>query len=189
MSLRELRAAPYTADHAASVARVAEAGQRPRGFGPLLSWFSRTWAAELPDRLHSRGVWRDRLTRSEADAGDQAVGGSLLGSPNLADPFRRILENSPFETEAAVLDNRESMERHYVRPCHAAVARIGHRYPLAARWLAALAFADFGWQDLATRRGWSHEEARFYLERILELLWSEFEEAPRQSYHGGAAVA
>jgi len=186
---RALRGAPYTEEHAASLARVARHAQRPKGFGPLLTWFSEVWAAELPERLHARGVWRDRLTRREADDGAQPVGGSILGSPNLADPFRRLMENSPFETELAVLDNRESLERHYARPCHAAVARIAHHYPMAARWLAALAFSDFDWQALALRRRWSEEETRFYLERILELLWSEFEEAPHERWSGGAAVA
>ena len=186
---RQFRAAPYIADHDASIAEIARKGQRPKGFGPLLTWFSEVWAAELPERLHARGVCRDRLSKREADDGAQPVGGSLLGSPNLADPFRRLMENSPFETELAVLDNRESMERHYVRPCHAAVARIALRYPLSARWLAALAFSEFDWQSLAARRRWSEEETRFYLERVLDLLWSEFEEAPTTHYRGGAAVA
>ena len=77
---RQFRAAPYIADHDASIAVIARKGQRPKGFGPLLTWFSEVWAAELPERLHARGVWRDRLSKREADDGAQPVGGSLLGS-------------------------------------------------------------------------------------------------------------
>jgi hypothetical protein len=187
MSRRDELLRPYARDHAESIARVADRGKEPRSLGEYLVWFERLWWAEMPDELHAAGVWRDRVSGREAQDGITAVGGSLLGSPNLADPFRRLMENSPFETEEAEYEGKRSLDRHYVRPMHAAIAAMGTRWPLAARWMASLAACAFDWQGLATRRGWTHEEAELYLEKCCHILWSRFAEAPEN--HGYRGVA
>lgn len=186
LSRRDELLRPYAGPHAESIARTADRGREPRSLGEYLVWFERLWWAEMPDELHAAGVWRDRVSPSEEEEGLKAQGGSLLGSPNLADPFRRLMDNSPFETEEAELDGHKSLDRHYVRPVHAAIAAMGTGWPIAARWMASLAACDFDWQSLATRRGWTHEEAELYLRACLHELWTKFREAPKDSYRGVA---
>ena len=170
----------YRSEHVDSIARAAERGRKPRDLGEYLTWFSRAWHAEMPSVVHTAAVWSDRVSIAEQDAGLQPAGGSRLGSRRLAEAFRRLMENSPWETEHAVLDGIEQVDEHYVRPVHAALARLAHRRPLCARWLAMLAAADFDWRSLVARRGWSEEEGALFLEAACYLLWREFEPMPRR---------
>jgi hypothetical protein len=170
---------PYAVEHSGSVARSMVRERKPRSLAEYLRWFADRWQAEMPTEIHSSGVWRDRVTNTEAKAGVQATGGSHLGSPRLNEAFRRLLENSPFETEHAVYEGHQQPEPHYVRPIHAAITRMSHKRPLTAHWLASLAASGFDWQGLVTRRGWSLEEGELYLEGACYLLFREFDIEPR----------
>lgn len=181
---------PHARENERSIERAAAKGAKPRGLGQYLTWFADRWRAEMPTDIHGTGPFigrpdRDGIRDEQALwARDSSVsdltGGSHLGSPNLRDPFRRLMENSPFETEHGEYDGHETPDAHYVRPCRAAIARLSHSRPIAARWLSALAASDFSWGGLATRRGWTNEEAELYLEAVLYLLWREFDERPRE---------
>ncbi len=170
---------PYAVEHSGSVSRSMAQGRKPRSLAEYLRWFADRWTAEMPTEIHSSGVWRDRVSAGEARDGVQAVGGSHLGSPRLNEAFRRLLENSPYETDHAIYEGNVVLEPHYVRPIHAAIARLAHKRPLTARWLAALAASGFDWQPLVTRRGWSLEEGELYLEGAAYLLFREFDTEPR----------
>lgn len=126
---RALLERPYQRAHEASLGLVAQAAI-PRGLRRLLTWFLAEWAREVPDEIHTAGVWRDYV---RVDEDRRAEGGSLLGSPRDAEPFRRYLQGSPFETDE---------DGSFVRPMHAAIARLaghgGHDGPLRA--LAPLPF-------------------------------------------------
>ena len=148
--------------------------RQPRGLGEYISWFADRYHAEMPTDIHAVGVWRDHVKVGEAGGG-----GSALGAPRYDDGFRRLMENSPFETEHAVLDGHQQIDPHYVRPIRAAIARIGHRRPRIALWLMALAWSDFDWRGLVNRRGWMDDEGELMLEGALHLLWREFDVAPR----------
>lgn len=182
---------PHARDHAASIERAAAKGAKPRGLGQYLAWFSDRWHAEMPSEIHGAtpffgppdrdGVRSDHALWARESSMDELVGGSQLGSLNLRDPFRRLMESSPFEVEHGEYDGHETPDPHYVRPCRAALARLSHRKPTVARTLTALAFADFDWRGVADRRTWETlgVDAETYLEAALYLLWREFDVAPR----------
>lgn len=206
VSRRDALLRPYAAEHARSLGRAGDRGREPRSLGEYLVWMGRLWREEMPDEIHTMRPFfgppdRGRSTlaaqtllctnrsREHLEQGHQSVcwrsidptelvGGSLLGSPDLGDAFRRLMENGPFETEHAQLDGHDSLDEHFVRPLHAAIALLAHRWPVTARWLASLAACDFDWQALGTRRGWTHEETELYLEKACHLLWDRFREAP-----------
>lgn len=158
-------------------------GAKPKGLAAYIRWFADRWSAEMPTEMHGMTVW---IGRPAENIPPELVGGSHLGSPNLRDPFRRLMENSPFEVEYAEYDGHVQLDPHYVRPVHAAIARVAHRRPIIARWLAALAHCGFDWKGLGTRRGWSDEETELFLEAALYILWRSFDEAPREQ--GGWAA-
>lgn len=174
---------PHLADHARSVAVVASKAA-PRGLHQLLTWFLREWANEVPSRIHKGEVWRDYVGLTEDRTGQ---GGSLLGTPQYAEAFRRYIEGSPFETDP---DNR------YARPIHAAIARIcgrqGHEgptsklapYPFMARFLFRLAMTG----DLAqagTSMGIPVQVQPVYAEQALYRLWRGYAVGP-QAMEGAA---
>lgn len=159
--------------------RNAGKGRQPRTLPEYIRWFAEVWNAETPEEIHAGGVWRDRVSGAEADRGLEPVGGSALGAPRLAEPFRRLIENSAFETEADLLDGHQLRQRHYARPARAALEHVGRRYPLASRWIAAIAAAAFDWRSVATQRGWTEEEAHDYLLTVFDRVWREFEVVPR----------
>ena len=164
----------YETQHRASVVDSMAKGRTPRTLGEYLTWFGDRWRAEMPTQIHGAGVWRDFVP-----AGEAGVGGSVLGTTRYHDPFRRLLENSPYEVEYAVYDNSTQTEPHYVRPIHAAIARISTRRPRVALWLSALAGSDFDWVSLVERRGWQRDEGEVFLEAACYLLFREFDVAPR----------
>lgn len=167
MSTQSRRAAletPFAREHEESQALRMETGVMPKDLPGLLRWFEAQVEAELPARLHLHAVWRDRVTRAEAEEGVQPVGASDTGAPALAEPFRKQLENSPWETD---------QDGYYMRPVASAIARIGRRKPLLARHLTLLAAAGFDWRRRADALGWAHEEYELFITEVLIRLWRE----------------
>lgn len=151
------KAAPHRGDHAESLERRFVKGAQPKTFGALLKWYSDIWDAEVPTSIHKSEVWRDH--------GIHAEGGSKLGSPAWGDRFRRYIENSDAEVDE---------DGWFVRPMHAALSRIGRRWPLTARSLFAVAQSGYDWRGVATRGGWSEEMFAVYLTQALTMLWVEY---------------
>lgn len=116
---------PFLDDHLASERdRRAE----PRGFGGYLRWFLEGFWAETPERVHVAGVWFGRPARVDAKTGEpveripvELVGGSQLGAPRQAEPFRQLIENSPRQVAG------DATDEHYVRPVRAALERLHSR--------------------------------------------------------------
>lgn len=137
------RDAPYLDDYARSVRDQ----RRPvSGFASLLRWFTDGFAAETPERMHVRGVWFGRPD----DALDPVLGGgSQLGAPKQAEPFRQLLENAP--TQVVTRDGDER----YARPMRAALARLARNRdgdaPFMARYLTQVGYAQGDWQAVADR--------------------------------------
>lgn len=134
-------------------------GDQPKGLPALLRWYAKAWEAEIPDKLHASGIWRDH--------GTQAEGGSALGSLPWSDPFRRYLENSPSEIDE---------DGYFRRPIHAALSRLSRPWPMMSRTLFAIAQAGFLWRDVATRGHWAVEMFEIYTEEALRRLWREYAE-------------
>lgn len=165
----------YTTAHETSVRIVANRPQ-PKGLERLTRWFFGEWRDELPDEIHKHEEWRDYVVAGESAAGK--VDG--LGAPAYADDFRRYLENSPFETDP---DGR------YVRPVHAAMARMAGRggftgpteklaaAPFMARFLFRLATsADLTFA--AASLGIPPQVTQVYAEQALFRLWSVYDSGP-----------
>lgn len=150
---------PHRFDHERSLERRMEKGAMPKGLPALLRWYSEGWDAEVPVALHKSEVWRDH--------GIHAEGGSKLGAPAHSDPFRRYLENSDAECDS---------DGYFVRPMHAALSRLGRRWPLTARSLFAVAQSGYDWRGVAARGHWAEEMFCVYLTRSLEMLWNEYRE-------------
>lgn len=147
---RAYRDAPYIDDKVASEARRQAA---PRGFAGLLRWFLEGFWAETPERVHVEGVWFGRPPRLDAagqaveEIPSELVGGSQLGAPKQAEPFRQLIENSPRQT------SDDGADEHYVRPMRAALSQLARRDdgPLMARFLAQVAYAQGDWPSVAAR--------------------------------------
>lgn len=167
---------PHLADHRASIEAVATKAA-PRGLHRLMVWFLAEWANEVPERIHKGEVWRDFVGLTEDRQGQ---GGSLLGTPQYAEAFRRYVEGSPFETDP---DGR------YTRPIHAAMSRIAGRRghegrthellpaPFMARFLFRLAHtADL--EQAASSMGIPPQVQHVYAEQALVKLWRSYEVAP-----------
>lgn len=176
-------------EHRASIVRKSA---QPKGMGELLVWFLEGWRAEMPEAIHAAGVWRDY---ARLDEDRRAEGGSLLGSPRLADPFRALIEGSPFATEPSEFEGHQSRagDEHYRTPMRAAIARLagrhscnalermtrGHECPdhaIYAQLAAAIAFRDGDWESAADQ-----VRVRPRLpnaERALYLVWREFRVSP-----------
>ncbi|GEM_PF-6592240 len=150
---RVRRDQPYLDEHRA---RASELARPPRSFGDLLTWFLEGFWAETPERMHSRGVWAttrrlDAQARPTEDVKAAEQGGSVLGSPRYAEPFRQLLENS----DRQWTDERGTVDPYYVRPMRAALARMarpeGSDSAFMARFLLQVAFAGGDWQSVADR--------------------------------------
>lgn len=149
---RRERDQPYLEEH------IASARPRPpRTFGELLNWFLEGFRAETPERMHVHEVWRTTRRLDSAGRPTEAVpsaeqGGSQLGSPRYAEPFRQLLENS----DRQWTDEAGTVDPYYVRPMRAALARMaGHaddgQSAFMARFLLQVAFAGGDWQSVADR--------------------------------------
>jgi hypothetical protein len=177
---REQRERPYTLAHRASLEAKAAP---PRD---LLGWFIARWRAELPERLHGAGVWRDQRRPSDPEE-FSPVGGSLLGAPRVADPFRAYLEADP-ERElepASITDAGVTAEtRAYRFPLRAALARVAGRgpneapFPFMARALFRTACMDGDWDAACASLGIILPVRRAYIEAALRRLWSAYRDEP-----------
>jgi len=140
---------------------------QPKGLRELLAWFLHEWALEVPSAVHVPGVWRDYV---RWDEDRKAVGGSLMGAPALADPFRRYTENSPSETDD---------DGYYMRPMHKAIAQLCGRHPGTKEWWMAryLFRVALGHGDLVTvgaRSGLHALAVDTYTEAALYRLWTHW---------------
>ena len=149
--------APHKRDHERSIEQRMGKGVMPATLPELLRWYSEGWDAEVPTALHKSEVWRDH--------GINAEGGSRLGSPAHTDPFRRYLEGIPSQTDE---------DGYYTIPMHAALARLGHRWPLTARTLFAVAQSGYDWRGVAERCHIAEELFYRMLMDALRALWAEY---------------
>ena len=165
---RELRERPYLEQHLSS-ARQRE----PRNLAELLHWFLEGFAAETPEVMHARGVWVDRPKRDELGVRVRGTGqgGSLLGSPQTAEPFRQLLENTPRQ----VGEDKDTGATFYVRPMRAALERLagsteGSDSAFMARFLAQVAYGGGDWEAVASRWKITPFVREVYLETALRRL-------------------
>lgn len=166
---------PYIGDHIASKARRMAPPKN------LLGWFLDAFRAEMPDELHAGGVWREWVTEDHRHTG----GGSLLGAPRYADPFRRFLEERPTATEAAEYEGHRDLSAHYIFPLRAALARLAGRgpdtaeSPFMARCLYRTALRDGDWDAACASLGIPEPVRRVYIAAALHRLWTRFEIEPQ----------
>ena len=180
--MRRYRDTPYHDDNARSKrAKMA----RPKD---LLAWFLQGFREELPDRLHTRGVWRDAHHRGDIE-GYQPVGGSQLGSPRMADPFRAFIEDDPFGTEAAEYEGHKDTRNSYRTPMRAAIARLAGRgadhepYPFMARALYRTALRDGDWDGACASLGIIEPVRKPYIDAALHRLYERYHEEPPVNYY------
>lgn len=172
--------AAIAADHRASLARQMA---QPKGFGGLLTWFLEGFRSEVPEDVHKSGVWRDYVRIDEERHGE---GGSLLGSPALADGFRRFIEGSAFATESSQYEGHQSREgdEHYAMPMRAALARLAGRgddvdeYPFMARTLYRTAIRGGDWDAACASMGIVAPVRRTYVQSALVRLWRRYSVQP-----------
>jgi len=169
---RRCREQPYLDEHLRS-----RAADGPRGFAGLLRWFLGGFAAETPERLHAAGKWVGVPPKpgrpSDAGITPDLVGGSILGSPRVDEPFRQLLE----EPAAQWMTDPADGSRYFSRPMRAALERLAsHRdgdAAFQARFLAQVAYAEGDWGSVAAR--WFPALPyvwRSYAEQSLERLQS-----------------
>lgn len=192
---------PFLDDHLAS---ERDRRNEPRGFGGYLRWFLEGFWAETPERVHVAGVWFGRPARVDVsgkpveDIPTELVGGSQLGAPKQAEPFRQLIENSPRQVAG------DAAEEHYIRPMRAALARLASRdgeRPLMARFLYQVAYAQGDWESVAERWFPRHQDGhppvrdggdriecvcwaprRAFAEKALELLFRCYRSEPPTRY-------
>jgi hypothetical protein len=193
------------------LAREHEASVRRRAAKPrdLLGWFIRGFRAELPEQLHAGGVFFGTPARSgevlasvAPDSGrvlssaKDLVGGSLIGSPRVADPFRAFIEGRANQTELArITDGTVRADEAYRFPMRAALAALAGRgrdtdpYPFMARMLFRTASMDGDWNEACRSLGIPEPVRQPYLEAALERLWSRYvDEPPPRRIHGPRQV-
>jgi len=184
---RTLRDRPYLEPH---LARQSDLAAQPRGFAGLLRWFLEGFWAETPETVHTAGVWFGRPPHEGADVAGYdpssglvvsdtttLTGGSQLGAPKEAEPFRQLLENSPRQVAG------DTTEEHYVRPMRAALERLHRRTdgdaPFMARFLYQVAYAQGDWRSVADR--WfvtTPWVGRAFAEHALRRLYPLYRPAP-----------
>jgi hypothetical protein len=190
------RETPYWQDNATSKRRKMA---RPKD---LLAWYITAFREEVPDRLHTRGVWvgkpprqGEEFTSVHPKTGevlsktDDLVGGSHIGSPRMSDPFRAFLEDDAFGTEAAEYEGHKDIHNHYRTPMRAALARLAGRghptepYPFMARALYRTALNDGDWDYACASLGIIEPVRKPYIEAALHRLFERYHEEPPQNYY------
>jgi hypothetical protein len=148
---------------------------------------------EMPERLHQHDVWRDRAKRGDPD-GYAPVGGSQLGSPRDAEPFRQFIEDDAYVLEVAEYEGHKDRTPHYARPIRAALARLAGRgkdddiYPFMARALYRTALRDGDWDGACASLGILEPVRRPYIDAALERLWMRYETEPQPRPYRGPDV-
>ena len=61
----------------------------------------------------------------------------------------------------------------YLLPMHAALARLGRRWPLTARVLFAVAQSGYDWRGVGTRLHYADEMMTLWMLQALAQLWAE----------------
>lgn len=170
---------PFAGEHAASVARKASSAVEPQGFRGLLRWFLAAWADEMPDEIHTGGVWRDRRTHGDPQA-YRPVGGSLLGAPQDAPPFAAHMYGSAFRLEHPSSDGRPEVAATYASPLMAAITWLEYkpRHRLKARLLRALGRAGGDWQTVTLADGLPEEIGQSFTIDALRYVYRAYQEAP-----------
>ena len=153
----------------------------------LLAWFLQAYREEMPDQLHSAGLWRDQVNAGERRNDISPVGGSLIGTPRTNEGFRRLTEESPFITEVAEYEGHKDRSNHYVFPLRAALARLAGREPVTGQWgfmaaaLLTTARLDGDWDRALSSLGVNPVAVRrVYIETALRRLYEKYEPEPRQ---------
>lgn len=187
---RERLERPYSPENRASIRRKAI---KPKD---LLGWFLVGFRAEIPERLHASGVWRDYVRQDEDRRGE---GGSLLGTPRTADAFRAYLEDDPEDaTEMARLTDAgvTVVDAAYRMPMRAAMQRLAGRgkatdpYPFMARALFRTASMDGDWDAACQSMGIVQPVRWPYILCALERLWDRYlDEPPARLYHRPEVLA
>jgi hypothetical protein len=201
---REARDRPYRAEHDRS---LRDKAHPPHGLPALLAWFLTGFREEVPDRLHQPDVWRGRppregeefvsldpRTNAVLSRSKDLVGGSLLGSPRDAEPFRAFIEDDAFACERAEYEGHEDRVPHYVWPMRAALARLAGRgrddepFPFMARALYRTALRDGDWDGACASLGIIDPVRPLYIEAALHRLWSRYETelGPYREEHNAA---
>ena len=151
-----LRDQPYASAKSASVRRrMEQAAQEPKELHDLLRWYRREWEAECPPRTHERGVEPD----------------SALGAPKLAGAFRSYIMGSPYATDHDDRLDVDMRDAARVRPIHASLAIMEHKWPLSAHYLFAVAWMGADWQDVALAWRMLPEVGHRFAESALRHLW------------------
>lgn len=177
------RDTPYEQDNARSKRAKM---RRPRD---LLSWALDLYRADMAVKLHSRGVWVDRLSAGEKRDGIEPVGGSLLGSPEETGAIRAITEGDYFRTVIPEYEGHKEIGRVYATPLLAAIARVGGRgrpdepYPFMARVLHRTLARDGDWDGACASMGIIEPVRRPYIEAALHRLYERFHEEPPTNYY------
>lgn len=157
---RQLLETPYKDERERSIEARMSKGIQPKGLDQLLGWFCEVISDEVPVALHKAGVWRDH--------GEDAAGGSKLGTPAWSDPFRRFIEGVD---HPSALDS----DGYYKWPLRAALSRMDrNRKPLVARMLFQLALMGGDWRRLADKMSYPTEIMELTIERALFLCWREY---------------
>lgn len=129
--------------------RDANDRQAPTQLEPLLAWFQREVELDLPEALHSAGIWFDRVSPTERDEARRKkepiplpVGGSLLATPAYDPAFQLRLEGSP---------NAKDESGDLLSPFRSAFGRLREERRHTADLLEAIARADFDWRAVVGR--------------------------------------
>ena len=165
-----MRQEPHAAQHERSISIRAQRGVMPRNLPALLAWYRAEWSSEIPARLHHRGVEWDgpgAIVREDFTVEQDRGGGSLIGTPRLAGEWRAYLFGSP---------KRVDEDGSYILPIHAALALMAGRNvrspsSFMARFLLALALADFDWRRVCLAWHIREEVGWCYTEVALARLW------------------
>lgn len=158
----------------------------PRGLHELLRWFRERFTEEMPEDIHGAALWHDYVSRTEAKAGVQPEGGSLLGTPAWDDGFRRLMENSPKELEVSRFDGNSARDgdEHYARPMRAAIANVSggeEARRKRAEYLLRVAASGFDWYQPAVKMGIPSFAAAVYAEDALFVLYRTYSVVPRMA--------
>lgn len=146
---------------------------QPHGLTNLLHWFRERWVEEVPDTIHSSGVWHDK------------EGASALGAPQWADEFRRFLLASPHELDGRYDDWAAGADPDaaYLRPLRSAMARMAGRDLDSERgkvvaYLFRVARNGFDWRSVAMQETRDEWWAAVGTEWAIGKLWRIYRPRP-----------